>query len=148
MALFALIEAGRVVNVVVADSAPEGSVRVDALTPRPGPGWKYDGQAFTPAEAGDRRVTKLAFRQRIGADNLANLELASIDNPAGTAAQRKQAASLRVMLADVQAATYIDLARADTRAGVQQLEAGGLLPPGSAAQILDAPIADVERPRE
>lgn len=58
---------------------------------------------------------------------------------------RQQSAMLRAYLADVAAASFIDLARPDTRAGVQVLETAGLLAAGRAAEILDAPIADTER---
>ena len=93
------------------------------------------------------RITRLAFRSRFTLPEKVALELASADNPAGLLAERQQAATLRAYLADVAAATYIDLQRADTRAGVQQLEALGLLAAGRALQILDAPIQSDERPR-
>lgn len=107
-------------------------------------GW-IDGEPSAPPSLGSK-ITKLAFRQRIGAANLVAIELASIHNPAGTPQEQQLAATLRVMLEDVRIATFIDLARPDTRAGVQQLEAVGLLPPGKAAEILDTPVNDVEVP--
>ena len=48
-------------------------------------------------------------------------------------------------LADTAAATFIDLSRADTRAGVQMLETAGLLAAGRALEILDAPVTPEER---
>ena len=93
-----------------------------------------------------RHVTRLALRSRFTAAEKVVLEIASLDNPAATMAQRQQAAALRVYLADVASALWIDLGRADTRAGVQALEALGLLATGRAAQILDGAIADGERP--
>lgn len=72
---FALIKAGKVVNVIVADqefinqlkTAPDApqfnvAVRVDQLDAdpnrqKPGPGWSYDGTRFTPpAEAAPAAV--------------------------------------------------------------------------------------------
>jgi hypothetical protein len=48
-----------------------------------------------------------------------------------------------VWLDDVATATFIDLKRAETRAGVQALEAYGLIGTGRAAVILDTePTAD------
>ncbi len=93
------------------------------------------------------RITRLAFRNRFTMPEKVALELASADNPAGLLAERQQAATLRAYLADVAAATYIDLQRADTRAGVQALEAWGLIGSGRALAILDAPIQPDERPR-
>lgn len=86
------------------------------------------------------QVTRLAFRNRFTAAEKVALEMASLDNPAGTMEQRQQAAALRVYLADVASASFVDLGHPDTRAGVQQLEAWGLLAAGRALQILDAPI--------
>lgn len=90
------------------------------------------------------RITRLAFRNRFTQAEKVQLEMASIDNPAGTTEQRQQAAAIRVYLADVAASTFIDLQRADTRAGVQSLEAAGLLAAGRALQILDTPISPSE----
>lgn len=45
MARIAIIENGVVVNVIVADSAPNG---VDVTEIIVGPGWLYDGSTFTP----------------------------------------------------------------------------------------------------
>lgn len=86
------------------------------------------------------RLTKLGFRSRFTAAEKTAIELASLDDPAAPMAQRQQAADIRVYLADVASATYIDPQRAETRAGVQALEAAGLIDPGRALEILDAPI--------
>ena len=91
-------------------------------------------------------ITKLAFRNRFTSGEKVMMEIASLDNPAATMAQRQQAAMLRANLADTAAATFIDLARADTRAGVQMLETAGLLGNGRALTILDAPVQMDERP--
>ena len=91
------------------------------------------------------KITKLAFRNRFTMTEKVTLEIASLDNPAATMPARQQAAALRANLADTAAATFIDLSRPDTRAGVQMLEAAGLLGVGRALQILDAPVTDSER---
>ncbi len=94
------------------------------------------------------RITRLAFRNRFTqAENVA-LEIAALDNPAATLVQRQQAAAIRVHLADVNVSTFVDLARDDTRAGVQALETGGLIGVGRALQILDAPVEAHERPAQ
>jgi hypothetical protein len=94
------------------------------------------------------RVTRLSFRNRFTQAEKVALELAALDDPAATMAQRQQAAAIRVHLADVAASTFIDLGRADTRAGVQALEAGGLIGVGRALEILDAPVEAHERPAQ
>ena len=55
--------------------------------------------------------------------------------------------NLVVLDADLAAATFVDLLRPDTRAGVQMLEAAGLLAEGRALEILDAQILPEERPQ-
>lgn len=86
------------------------------------------------------RLTKLGFRGRFAQAEKTAIELASLDDPTAAMVQRAQAAAIRVYLADVASATYIDPQRVDTRSGVQALEAAGLLGAGRALQILDEPI--------
>lgn len=91
------------------------------------------------------RITRLAFRNRFTTAEKVGLEIASLDNPAATMEQRALAATLRAYLQDVQAATFIDLSRPDTRAGVVQLEQVGLIGAGRATAILDTPPTAEER---
>lgn len=91
-----------------------------------------------------RHVTKLAFRNRFTPTEKVALEIAALDNPQATMAQRAQSAGLRATMKDQEVALYIDLSRPETRAGVQALEAAGLIGPGRAEQILDGPINAVE----
>lgn len=85
----------------------------------------------------DRRITKLAFRSRF-----TSTERAAITYAAKQATP--QGAAVQSYLDDTQAATFIDLSRPETRAGVQALEAAGLIAAGRAAQILDAEIQPLE----
>ncbi len=95
----------------------------------------------------DTRITKLAFRNRFTSAEKIAIEFACLDDPAAPMPQRLQSAALRANQADLAAATFVDLLRPDTRAGVQMLEAAGLLPEGRALEILDAEIAPEERPQ-
>lgn len=88
-----------------------------------------------PAE---RKITRLAFLDRFTDAEAIAIDLASIGATV-------QAATMRRHMQKVNAATFIDLAREDTRAGVLALEAGGLLAEGRALEILDAPVSDIER---
>lgn len=90
------------------------------------------------------KITKLAFRNRFTRAEKASLEMAALDNPSANIQQRQLAAALRVDMEDQAQATYIDLDRPDTRAGVQQLESLGLLGSGRALIILDTPPTEVE----
>ena len=97
-----------------------------------------------PPYSGSWLITKLAFRNRFTQAEKVAVEIAALDNPAAPMQQRAQAAALRASQQDVAVATFIDLRRADTRAGVQSLEAAGLLAAGRAAAILDTPPVDAE----
>jgi hypothetical protein len=87
-----------------------------------------------------RYITKLAFRNRFTSQEKVALEIAALDDPSKTMQERSLSARLRVNQVDVQAATYIDLDRPDTREGVMALESIGLLAAGRALTILDAPV--------
>lgn len=106
----------------------------------------YDALTGTVALNNGRRVTRLAFRNRFAQAEKIGLEIASLDDAAAGMPARQQAAALRAYLADVAAASFIDLNRLDTRAGVQLLETMGLLAEGRALAILDTPVAPEERP--
>ena len=97
----------------------------------------------TPAPE-DRRITKLAFRNRFTKAEKAGIEFAALDDPTAPIAQRQQAAALRADLKDQEQATFIDLDDEDTRTGVLTLEAAGLIAAGRAVEILDAPVQDKE----
>lgn len=115
------------------------------VTPAAPPAPNYGGTS--PAR---RWITKLAFRNRFTHAERVGLELAALDNPAASMPQRAASAALRSALADIQAALYIDLDRADTRAGVIQQEEVGLIGPGRALEILDLPVQphEVYPPRD
>lgn len=123
------------------DTTPAGmeTVVIDGLTIT-----RWPAQApANPAVL--RRITKLAFRNRFTKAEKAGIEFAALDDPTAPIAQRQQAAALRADLKDQEQATYIDLDDEDTRAGVQTLEAVGLIAAGRAVEILDAPVQDRER---
>lgn len=136
---WALIQNGVVANVVEQDSAPtiEGTWVQTVLA---GPGWTYDGDFHPPVDSRPRHVTRLAFLNRFTDAEAIAIDLASIGATV-------QAASMRRYMQKVNNSAYIDLDRADTRSGVQALEAGGVLAAGRAATILDAEVQESERPQ-
>lgn len=128
------IDAPDVVEIGAFDAALVGKKRVGST-------WQD-----APAAPEPRRVSNKAFRFRFRRPEKVAIEMAALDNPAAPLAQRQQSAALRADLADQAQASYIDLDDPDTAAGVQMLEAAGLLAPGRAAAILSAPVQDSERP--
>jgi hypothetical protein len=115
-----------------------------------GTGWvlaTYTAPVAPPAPPGSTIITPLAFRNRFTQAEKVTIEIACLDVPTAAMSARQQAAALRVSQADTAAASYIDLSRADTRAGVQALQTAGIIAAGRAAVILDTPVADIEKPR-
>ena len=93
--------------------------------------------ATAPEPAPQTQITILAFLSRFTDKEAINLDLAS--NGATV-----EAATLRRYQSKVNAASFIDLSREDTRANVLALEPMGILAEGRALEILDAPIQDHE----
>jgi hypothetical protein len=160
--IFALIKNNRVDNIIIAEQefadSLSGSYQAVVQSDTAQIGWEWDGSAIVvpppPPEPEPviepeppRLITRLAFRNRFTTAEKVALEIAGLDDPAAPMAARAQAAALRANAADLAAATFVDLDRPDTRAGVLMLEAGGLLAVDRALEILDSPITAAERPR-
>ena len=94
----------------------------------------------------NHKITKLAFRNRFTTTEKVMLEMASLDNPQAAMASRQAAAALRVFLKDLDNATFVDISRADTIAGVNQLVTFGLLTADRATHILTDAIQPSEQP--
>lgn len=90
-----------------------------------------------PPPAPPVKISRLAFISRFTDAEAITIDLA------GQGAT-VQAAGFRRYMQKVNAAEFIDLTRADTRMGVQALEAVGILAAGRAAVILDTPPTDGE----
>ena len=105
--------------------------------------WNAETQAFEPGPPPElptgRLVSNKACLSRFTDDEAIDSDLASIG-------ATREAAAVRRYLSKVNAAQHIDLADDETRTGVQALEAAGLLQPGRALAILDAPIQPKELP--
>ena len=105
--------------------------------------WNAETQAFEPGPPPElptgRLVSNKAFLSRFTDDEAIDIDLASMG-------ATREAATVRRYLSKVNAAQNIDLADGETRTGVHALEAAGLLQPGRALAILDAPIEPKELP--
>ena len=105
--------------------------------------WNAETQAFEPGPPPElptgRLVSNKAFLSRFTDAEAIDIDLASMG-------ATREAATVRRYLSKVNAAQRIDLADDETRTGVQALEAAGLLQPGRALVILDAPIEPKELP--
>ena len=108
-----------------------------------GQSWNPAAQAFEPGPPPpvptERNVSRKAFLSRFTDAEAIDIDLASIG-------ATRDAAAVRSYLSKVNAAQHIDLADDETRTGVHALEAAGLLQPGRALVILDAPIEPKELP--
>lgn len=148
---FYKIEGGEIICAPNFVEGPGVSLRAEdrASYTYPVDGWAwFDSYAQALAALANphnpRHITKLAFRSRFTPAEKVGIEIAQLDNPAATMPERANAAALRASQADLAVATYIDLDRADTRAGVLALEQFGLLAKGRALQILDTPTVESE----
>ncbi len=122
---------GNVINTINADAE-------FAETQHPGR-WRFAAvQPAAFAAPTSRKITRLAFLTRFTDAEAVQMDLASVG-------ATPTAAGLRRAKEKTLAATFIDLERADTRAGVLALEAVGLLAAGRALTILDGPIQENER---
>ena len=97
-------------------------------------------------QAQETRLTRLAFLDRFTDAEAVAIDLASIDDPSGTQQERTGQASIRRYLNKINAATFVDVARDDTIAGVNALESLGLLASGRADEILSTNINSDEAP--
>jgi hypothetical protein len=88
-------------------------------------------------KAGDMRITKLAFKQRFTQD-----ERVAIREAAKTIPQVYDFEDL------VNSATFVDLMARETVTAVNYIEQSGLIGAGRAAEILSAPVEDIERWKE
>lgn len=61
----AIIEDGIVTNVILADSWPNG-IDITDLTPRPGPGWSYDGVTFVAPPVVTPPVATTSYMSHFG----------------------------------------------------------------------------------
>jgi hypothetical protein len=96
-----------------------------------------EAEIVVPTNPEDWHITKLAFRERFTQAEKIAIEIASLDDPSAPMQQRALAAGLRSAQADQRDAAFIDLKNPSTVAGVQQLEAFGLIAAGRANEILN-----------
>jgi len=107
----------------------------------------FDWEEYVPApRTFGAVITRLAFRGRVGQTARIAIELAAIDNPAGTEQERQAAALFRDLKAEQENSTYIQLNRPDLPAKLAQLEAAGILAQGQADSIITDPVGSVELP--
>lgn len=142
MKRWALINVNKIVNVVEQGNKPEVEGEwVDCTSHVVGPGDIYENGVFSQHEEPKvYRITVLAFLSRFTDAEAIAIDLASIGSTV-------QAATLRRYMQKVTSATYIDLEREDTIAGVNALETMGILTAGRASVILRKNILDSERPK-
>lgn len=152
---YALINNNKVENIIVADQEFIDAIsdhqyqHIESLD-QPGElnigvgwSWSQNGGFSAPTpepepnQPSPKKITQLAFISRFTDAEAIALDLASIGSTV-------EAASIRRYMQKVNAATFIDLEREDTIAGVNQLEAVGLIGVGRASVILTAPITEQE----
>jgi hypothetical protein len=141
-------EAGKVINTVLSETPRNsGWIDVTTLSPRPEKHWAYDGAVFTfdealPIDYGSK-ITKRAFLVRIDPE-MAAIDLASIDNPAGATAERMGQANLRKFMRYVENSSFIDLATTLVSEGLNALVSAGLLSAARLNEVINTPVTATE----
>lgn len=149
MSRWALVRGGTCVTVV--EQATQPTVDLGGLwvaAGSAGPGWTWDGTQWSEAQppALPRVITRRAMRARFTFAERAAIEFAAVDDPGASQQQREAAAAIRAYLNDLAVSTYVDLDNAETLAGLQFLEAAGLISSGRADEIAEAEVQPGERP--
>jgi hypothetical protein len=107
------------------------AVDITAAYPQPQVGWIFTGSALAPGpnSVQSMQITKLAFRERFTTPELMGI-LSAASGTSNTALE------LQIMMQNQSLATYVDLSRSDTQAGVEFLVSLGLLTQPRATAIL------------
>lgn len=132
---YAIIDNGIVTNIVAAED-PMDAGWIHNPPAKASIGWGYDGSKFiepdkkAPASV---KITKLAFRNRFTFAEKVAIETAAESDP-----------TVRVLLKDQEAATFIDLARLDTQQGVQLLASKNLITTERAEAVLSLSVQPEE----
>lgn len=113
----------------------EAIIDITTLSPQPQVGWFLSGNKLvTNGTNGPIKITRLGMRRRFTFTELCALE---------TSAQ--SIIQVKVLLNNLMVATYVDLTRADTIAGLGLLVSLGLLTSDRMTQILNNPLTDDEK---
>lgn len=101
------------------------------------PGFLLEGNNIVPPpgyQPTTMKISKLAFRQRITVNEMVGIYTAAASNTV-----------LKILLDNMQIATYIDLLRTETISGVLYIASLGLLTEERANIILKTPPTDIEK---
>jgi hypothetical protein len=113
------------------------AIDITNTVPQPQVGWTFNGSALVSNGTNTTQITKLAFRERFTPTELVGIIAAS-------QAQTTEGYTLQMMMQNQSIATYIDLARSDTIAGIDILVSYGLLTSARANTILTTPPSSTE----
>ncbi|MBJ2129057.1 hypothetical protein JC525_08920 [Alteromonas sp. IB21] len=125
------------------EAEPQEGERYKIVTDKGDKGQRIiEGVKSTPVE--DKRITPKSFLNRFTTAEYVAIDLASIDNPQGTQQSREQAAMLRLFLAKVNSARFIDLDDDEAIDGINSLVQFELLTSVRAFEILNDEVKEKE----
>lgn len=111
----------------------QAAIDVTGVSPPPQVGWIFNGSSLVSNGVNSTVITKLAMRERFTITELTYIMAAAATN-----------FTLQAMLGNQQVATFIDLSRSDTIAGVGYLVSLGLITSDRATTILTTPPTAAE----
>lgn len=113
----------------------EAIIDITDISPQPQVGWFLSGnKLITNGTSGPIKITKLGMRRRFTFTELCALETAATS-----------VIQVKVLLNNLMVATFVDLTRSDTIAGLGLLVSLGLLTTDRMTQILNNPLTDDEK---
>lgn len=115
----------------------QAAIDITNTLPQPQVGWTFNGSTLISNGTSTTVVTKLAFRERFTPTELIGIIAASM-------AATQTGYTLQMLMQNQMAATYVDLSRSDTIAGVDLLVSLGLLTSARATTILTTPPSSQE----
>lgn len=109
-------------------------IEITDVQPQPQLGWSFDGQSIVGTSP-SKKITKLAMRQRFTVQEMIGIMTASAD---------PNKIIVRYLMDNLATATFVDLSRPDTQAGLQVLVDYGLITADRKNVILTTPPSGLE----
>ena len=123
------------INYKIAAHLYQAAIDISEMEPQPQVGWTFDGANLVSNGLSSMIITKLAMLQRFTVPERIAILTYVNSNPASVPA---------ILMQNIMVATFVDLTRPDTQAGINYLVSFGLITSGRATAILTTPPTAIE----